>query len=281
MLYPFSNDYPVTSPFGRRLKPDGSGAYEFHGSVDFGCPEGTPILASTSGTVTLSTYNESLFGNYIELTESAEIMTRYCHLSRRLVEKGTRVIEGQVIGYSGNTGYSFGAHLDFSVFLRGAPVDPFLFLNNKTFMSVDKNVLFTAIENNPAFDEPTKICFKNAIIGDDWLYIIGDDATIRTDLHNKMVELENLRLEHKINTPVNDTSLAPTPTSVDKSPLMSKKVWVAFAGIIGYVAVKYFGADEVVVTDFSTRAVQLLSELGILTIPTTYIAVQGSIDRQK
>jgi len=167
MQYPFNNSYALTSPFGWRVLEN---VREFHDGVDFGCPANTPILAATDGTITLATFS-TLWGNYIELTESAEIMTKYAHLNAFNVSIGQQVKQGEIIGWSGSTGRSTGAHLHFGVAERGVFVDPLIHLNNNS-MSFDKNSLYISIDNNANFDEPTKVGLKNAIKNDDWLYVL-------------------------------------------------------------------------------------------------------------
>jgi len=100
--------------------------------------------------------------------------------------------------------------------------------------------------------------------------IIASQEKTLLDYAKKIVELD-AELQKK-------GSVTPANPSSTKNPWQSKKVWVAVAGIAGYVSTKYFGADSTTVTDVTTQLLQLLSDLGIIAIPTAYIAVQGSID---
>lgn len=92
-----------------------------HNGIDFGIPTGTPILAALSGTV-LGTGDTDIacegasYGKWILLRHSNGLTTLYAHLSLIKVNAGQGVTTGEVIGYSGNTGYSTGPHLHFTVF---------------------------------------------------------------------------------------------------------------------------------------------------------------------
>lgn len=88
-----------------------------HNGVDLAAPLGTPIYAADDGVVSGAANNGRLqYGKYIVIDHSNNLSTLYAHLSRQVVGKGDTVKRGDLIGYSGNTGYSFGAHLHFSVY---------------------------------------------------------------------------------------------------------------------------------------------------------------------
>jgi murein DD-endopeptidase MepM/ murein hydrolase activator NlpD len=111
---------PVTSPFGYRW-----GA--LHAGIDIGVPYGTPIHAAASGTVVLAGWTGG-YGNYTCIDHGGGLATCYAHQSSYAVSAGAQVSQGQVIGYVGNTGHSFGAHLHFEVRINGNPVDPLGYL---------------------------------------------------------------------------------------------------------------------------------------------------------
>lgn len=73
------------------------------------------------------------YGNYVELQHGENIITRYCHLKYGSikVKVGQIVGKSQEIGYMGDTGYTFGAHLHFQVMENGKTVDPQPYLNDK------------------------------------------------------------------------------------------------------------------------------------------------------
>jgi murein DD-endopeptidase MepM/ murein hydrolase activator NlpD len=95
--------------------------------VDLAAPQGTLIRAAADGTVLISksngTWNKG-YGNYVVVTHANGTQTLYAHLSRNVVSVGQEVMQGQIIGYVGNTGLSTGYHLHFEV--RGAK-NPFAF----------------------------------------------------------------------------------------------------------------------------------------------------------
>jgi murein DD-endopeptidase MepM/ murein hydrolase activator NlpD len=118
LIWPVSG--PVTSPFGYRWG-------RLHAGIDIGVAEGTPIHAAAAGTVVLASWNGG-YGNYTCIDHGGGMATCYAHQSSYAVSSGARVSQGQVIGYVGNTGHSFGAHLHFEVRINGNPVDPLGYL---------------------------------------------------------------------------------------------------------------------------------------------------------
>lgn len=89
----------------------------FHNGVDFGGTIGTPVLAAEAGEVIAVGDNGKIqYGRYIVIKHGNNLSTLYAHLSRQAVTKGQTVARGEVIGYLGQTGYSFGPHLHFMVY---------------------------------------------------------------------------------------------------------------------------------------------------------------------
>ena len=109
-----------TSPFGMRWG-------RLHAGIDLAAPEGTPIRAADSGRVIIAGWTGG-YGNYTCISHSSSLSTCYGHQSRYATSVGANVNQGQVIGYVGNTGHSFGAHLHFEVRVNGNPVDPMGYL---------------------------------------------------------------------------------------------------------------------------------------------------------
>lgn len=95
------------------------GLHGYNG-VDYGAPVGTPIRAAAGGRVITSRAGgwNGGYGNFVVIEHSNGTQTLYAHNSRNIVWQGQSVVQGQVIGYSGNTGRSTGPHLHFEV--RGA-----------------------------------------------------------------------------------------------------------------------------------------------------------------
>jgi len=110
----------ITSPFGPRWG-------RLHAGLDIGAPEGTPIRAADGGTVVIAG-PQGAYGNYTCVQHSASFSTCYAHQSRIGTSVGARVAQGDVIGYVGNTGRSFGAHLHFETRVDGTPADPLGYL---------------------------------------------------------------------------------------------------------------------------------------------------------
>jgi murein DD-endopeptidase MepM/ murein hydrolase activator NlpD len=117
---------PITSPYGMRVHPI-TGVYKLHDGMDFGVPCGTPVKAAAGGTI-IQQYFNAAYGNRIILNNGVKrgvsVVTTYNHLTRFALKAGTKVQRGQVIGYSGTTGYSTGCHLHFMVLVNGATVNP-------------------------------------------------------------------------------------------------------------------------------------------------------------
>jgi len=99
-----------------------------HQGIDIASPSGTPIKASSSGTVLYSGNKIRGYGNLIILRHSEEFVTVYAHNQVNLVEEGTWVEKGQIIGKVGQTGRASGPHLHFEIRRNNKAVDPLLFL---------------------------------------------------------------------------------------------------------------------------------------------------------
>jgi len=124
LIWPVSGT--VTSGFGGRSSPGGVGS-TYHEGLDIAVSEGTPIRAAASGTVIMASYNGG-YGNYTCVDHGSGLSTCYAHQSSFAASSGQQVDQGQVIGYSGNTGASTGPHLHFEVRINGGAVDPMGYL---------------------------------------------------------------------------------------------------------------------------------------------------------
>lgn len=112
----------VSSGFGHRRSPF-TGRREFHNGIDIVAPPGTPVHGTADGRVILATYQRGL-GNVIVVDHGYGYQTLYGHLSGFAAITGAKIKKGQHIGYVGNTGMSTGPHLHYTVFVRGAAVNP-------------------------------------------------------------------------------------------------------------------------------------------------------------
>jgi murein DD-endopeptidase MepM/ murein hydrolase activator NlpD len=117
---------PVTPDGGRIRKTQGF--HTRYNAVDVGAPVGTPIHAMADGVVIVTKSPKAYNGGYGGLTIISHAngsQTLYAHQSRIIVSSGDRVTQGQVIGYTGNTGKSTGPHLHFEI--RGVYPTPVLY----------------------------------------------------------------------------------------------------------------------------------------------------------
>ena len=112
----------VTSAYGWRIHPT-MGDKRFHTGVDFAAPQGTPIYAIASGTVTSAYYNTAN-GYMVSIAHGGGYGSLYAHMTHYVVSAGDSVSQGQVIGYVGSTGWSTGPHLHFEVHVNGSAVNP-------------------------------------------------------------------------------------------------------------------------------------------------------------
>lgn len=116
----------ITSWFGPRNDPMGSGGTENHGAIDIAVPTGTNVYAAESGTVTMAG-NYGTAGNMVAIDHGNGYVTKYMHNSELKVSAGDKVEKGQVIALSGSTGRSTGPHLHFQVEYNGVKIDPLTF----------------------------------------------------------------------------------------------------------------------------------------------------------
>lgn len=94
-----------------------------HNGVDYAAPVGTPIMAAGDGRVVASAYN-NLNGHYVFIQHANNIVTKYLHLSKRLVAKGDKVRQSDVIGRLGGTGRVTGPHLHYEFVVDGVHRNP-------------------------------------------------------------------------------------------------------------------------------------------------------------
>jgi murein DD-endopeptidase MepM/ murein hydrolase activator NlpD len=96
-----------------------------HHGVDYGAPVGTPVMTTADGVVVEIGYHGGE-GNMVRIRHTARIETSYLHLSRfaKNLRRGSKVIQGDIIGYVGATGLATGPHLDYRVCDGGTWLDP-------------------------------------------------------------------------------------------------------------------------------------------------------------
>jgi murein DD-endopeptidase MepM/ murein hydrolase activator NlpD len=114
----------MRSPFGIRRHPI-LGYTKMHTGIDWAAPTGTPIYAAGNGVVEKAGW-ESGYGKFVLIRHNNGYETAYGHMSAyaRSMDEGTRVRQGQVIGFVGSTGLSTGSHVHYEIRVNGRFVDP-------------------------------------------------------------------------------------------------------------------------------------------------------------
>lgn len=100
--------------------------YRPHHGVDYAAPSGTPVFTIGDGTVIKKGYEKAGGGNYIKVKHNANYTTTYMHLKgfAKGISVGTRLKQGDLVGYVGATGLATGPHLDFRVYKNGVAINP-------------------------------------------------------------------------------------------------------------------------------------------------------------
>lgn len=115
----------ISSGFSYHRKHPVTGNVRAHTGVDYAAPAGTPVMSIGDGTVISKGWGGG-GGNTVKIRHNSVYTTAYLHLSRYAdgLKAGSRVRQGDVIGYVGSTGVSTGPHLDFRVWKNGTPINP-------------------------------------------------------------------------------------------------------------------------------------------------------------
>ena len=155
----------ISSIFSYSRKHPVTGKVKAHTAVDYAAPTGTEVHAIGDGTVTKCGWDASGGGNRIRIKHMQGYESSYMHLSKfaKGIKVGTRVSQGQVIGYVGATGTATGPHLDFRIWEKGKPIDP-LSLNSPASEPLNKKYLQ---EFNALYDR--------------YMHEIGEDKTPAID----------------------------------------------------------------------------------------------------
>ena len=137
---PFVGSWPITQRYGE-IVPGVTYAGKPHTGIDYGCPEGTEILASNDGIVVFAGIDQTGYGFMIIIQHNDGKSTLYAHLSQVKVVLRQKLSQSDVIGLSGNTGNSTGPHLHFEA--RKVWNDPRTHFNpmDLPLMSVDDSVI--------------------------------------------------------------------------------------------------------------------------------------------
>ena len=150
----------VSSKYGIRKR-------RHHNGTDIPLKVGDPIYAAFDGKIRYSKYNTGGYGNLVIIRHKNGLETWYAHLCKSNVEENEYVKAGQVIGYGGNTGRSFGAHLHFEVRYCDQSFDPEflvdfpagelkteLFALEKSYFNIHSRASELLIEDDEGFDFP-------------------------------------------------------------------------------------------------------------------------------
>lgn len=130
-VWPVSAEYTeVTATFGQIYNREGTKVLwpSGHTGIDISCPEGTPVFAVISGRVSFAGKGAGGYGNYIKIESGEGTAVAYAHLSKIDVNTLQQVKQGEIIGNSGNTGRSYGAHLHFETWVDNRLSDPLMWL---------------------------------------------------------------------------------------------------------------------------------------------------------
>ncbi|MCD0504199.1 M23 family metallopeptidase [Bordetella petrii] len=114
----------ISSTFGMRMHPIHK-TWTGHKGVDYAAPSGTPIHSTAEGTVEFAGVQRG-YGNVVIIEHFGKYSTVYAHQSRIAsgIKRGTKVSQGQLIGYVGSTGWATGPHLHYEFRIGNRPVDP-------------------------------------------------------------------------------------------------------------------------------------------------------------
>lgn len=120
------NGARISGRYGWRAKHPVLGYSRMHKGIDYAAPTGTPIFAAGDGVVSFVKSQRRGYGKHIQIRHNSTYSTLYAHMSRfaKGVRPGSRVTQGQIVGYIGATGLASGPHLHYEVKVRGKQVNP-------------------------------------------------------------------------------------------------------------------------------------------------------------
>ena len=118
----------ISSPFGA-MRFVNNKVVGYHSGIDFPVPVGTTLKAANSGKIVLAR-ELTTTGNTIVIDHGMNLFSSYAHMSVLNVKEGDSIKKGEVIGKSGNTGFTTGPHLHFTISIGSTFVNPHLFLDS-------------------------------------------------------------------------------------------------------------------------------------------------------
>lgn len=144
---PLDDKYEIASGFGERIHPILKNKF-FHTGIDFAAPIRTPVYAAAGGVVRNVDRTMFGYGETIIIDHGNNISSVYAHLLEKKVSVGRRVSAGEIIGYVGNTGISFGVHLHYEIRIKNKPVDPIQF-----FITIDPKTYYYYYQKSKIFNQ--------------------------------------------------------------------------------------------------------------------------------
>jgi murein DD-endopeptidase MepM/ murein hydrolase activator NlpD len=152
--------FRISSRFSPRRFHPVQKRWKAHKGTDYAAAHGTPIKSTANGVVIASSYTAGN-GNYVKIKHNGTYTTQYLHMSKRLVNVGQRVKQGDIIGRVGSTGLATGPHVCYRFWKNGVQVDPFRQNLPAAEPIEDKYIpsYFAAIE--PLKDELNRIDFQD------------------------------------------------------------------------------------------------------------------------
>lgn len=152
-IQPIKNDdlKRMASGFGWRTDPF-TKARRKHKGMDFTAPRGTPVYATSNGTVQRADNRALGYGKHIRVDHGFGYVTLYAHLNDYNVKKGQQVKRGDIIGFVGNTGRSQAPHLHYEIYKDGVPVNPINFYSGDLTAEEFEAMLEAANHENQSLD---------------------------------------------------------------------------------------------------------------------------------
>lgn len=161
-------DYNITSPYGTRTDPI-DGTTKHHNGIDYALPLNTEVQSNIKGVVqTVQTDPSNSYGIYVDVFDGLNYH-RYAHLNSTIVKVGQKINVNDVLGLSGSTGRSTGAHLHYEVksLIDGSYINPSNFIKSSHSDSFSNtgSILGTQLSSTGQYGEIEQISFKNKIKG--------------------------------------------------------------------------------------------------------------------
>jgi murein DD-endopeptidase MepM/ murein hydrolase activator NlpD len=153
-----------------------------HKGIDVAMPEGTALKAVMDGVVSAAQMGsgERSYGLYVVIEHSGGKSTLYAHMSQILVKVGDKVVKGQIIGLSGNTGFSSGPHLHFELRVNGTHTDPSAYVGLAYGPGGTKaNTSALDEDDGSGYSSPSGTVTPNNFISVSWSGVTGGSSNVK------------------------------------------------------------------------------------------------------